>query len=110
LTVFSISTDSSGVLELSRHNQGQWQMLSALRGSAGKLKLPIPTNDGGLRNDAQLDHEHTGSHDQAARRALYLDASQHCRNVWFSAFLPDCFQEELAVSHVGRRARYSPIA
>jgi hypothetical protein len=47
------------------------------RGSGGKVKLPIPTKEGGLPDDAQLDHECTGSHDQAARRALYLDASEN---------------------------------
>jgi hypothetical protein len=47
------------------------------RGSGGKVKLPIPTKEGGLLDDAQLDRESTGSHDQATRWALYLDASKN---------------------------------
>jgi hypothetical protein len=77
MTVISISSDSSGALRLSRHNRLPWQMLKVQRGSGGKVRLPIPTKDGGLPDDAQLDHECTGSREQATRRALYLDASKH---------------------------------
>jgi hypothetical protein len=52
-------------------------MLKEQRSAGGKMKLPIPTKEGGLPDDAQLDHECTGSHDQATRRALYLDASKN---------------------------------
>jgi hypothetical protein len=76
MTVISISSDSSGALRLARHNRLPWQMLKVQRGSGGKVRLPIPTKDGGLPDDAQLDHECTGWRDQATRRALYLDASK----------------------------------
>jgi hypothetical protein len=71
------SSDSSGALRISRHNRLPWQMLKVQRGSDGKVGLPIPTKDGGLPDDAQLDHECTGSREKATRRALYLDASKH---------------------------------
>jgi hypothetical protein len=77
LTVISISSDSSGTLRLSRHNRMTWSMLKVQSGSGGKVRLPIPTKEGGLPDDAQLDHECNGSRDQATRRALYLDASKH---------------------------------
>jgi hypothetical protein len=77
MTVISINSDSSGALRLSRHNRLPWQTLKEQRGSGGELSLPIPTKDGGVPDDAQLDHECTGSRDQATRRALYLDASKH---------------------------------
>src|SRR4051812_374526 len=43
---------------------------------------------GVLLDDAQLDHECNGWHDQATRRSLYLDASQHRPDVSLSADLP----------------------
>jgi hypothetical protein len=110
MTVISISSDSSGALRISRHNRLPWQMLKVRRGSGGKVRLQIPTKDGGLPDDAQLDHEYTGSRDQATRRALYLDASKHRRDISLSANVPRFVQEDLAVSHVGRRGRYTAIA
>jgi hypothetical protein len=67
--------------------------------------LPIPTKEGGLPNDAQLDHEYNGSHDQATRRALYLVASEHRADISLSADVPRFIQEDLAISDVGRRSR-----
>ena len=64
----------------------------------------------GIPDDAQLDHQDTGSHDQATRRALYLDASKHRPVVSLSADVPSFVQEDLAVSHVGRRSRDAAIA
>ena len=72
--------------------------------------MPIPTIEGGLPDDAQLDHECNGSHDQATRRALYLDAFAHRPDVSLPADLPDVFQEGLAVAHVGRRSACTAIA
>jgi hypothetical protein len=110
MTVISINSDSSGALRLSRHNRLPWQTLKEQRGSGGELSLPIPTKDGGVPDDAQLDHECTGSRDQATRRALYLDASKHRGDVSFSADVPGFVQEDLAGSHVGRRGRHTAIA
>jgi hypothetical protein len=45
------------------------RMLKEQRGSGGKVRLPIPAKDGGLPDDAQLDHECNGVHDEATRRA-----------------------------------------
>ena len=64
----------------------------------------------GLPDDAQLDHQDTGSHDQATRRALYLDASKHRPVVSLSADVPGFVQKDLAVSHVGRRSWDAAIA
>ena len=85
-------------------------MLKVKRGSSGKVRPPIPTEDGGLPDDAQLDHECNGSHDQATGRSLYLDASQHRPDVSLSADIPRFVQEGLAVSYVGRRTGYTAIA
>ena len=70
----------------------------------------MPKKDGGLPDDEQLDLECTGPRDQATRRALYLDESEHCPDVSVSADVPDFVQEDLAVAHVGRRGGYTAIA
>src|SRR6185295_15559054 len=86
-------------------------MLEGRRSSGGKVGRPIPTNDGGLPDDAQFDHKCTGWRDQATHRALYLlDESQHRPDVAVSADVPRLVQEDLAVSHVGRRIRYPALA
>ena len=85
-------------------------MLKVQRRSGGKVSLPIPTKVGGLSDDDQLDHECTGSRDQATHRALYLDESQHRPDVPVSADVPRLVQEDLAVSHVGRRIRDPALA
>jgi hypothetical protein len=77
MNVISISSGSSAALKLSRHNRLPSQMLTEKRGSGGKVRLPIPTKCGGLGVDAQHDHRCTGSRDEATRRALYLDESEH---------------------------------
>jgi hypothetical protein len=59
--------------------RGKFSRYSA--GSGGKVKLPIPTKEGGQPDDAQFDHECIDSRDQAFRQAFYLDASQHCPDV-----------------------------
>jgi hypothetical protein len=110
MTVISISPDSSGALRLTRHHRLPWQLRMVLRDCGGNVRLPIARKDGGLTDDAQLDHERTGSHDQAARRALYLDESKHLRDVSLSAHVPGFVQEDLAVSDVGRRGWYTAIA
>jgi hypothetical protein len=110
MTVISTRRDSSGTLRLSRHNQLPRPMLKVMRGSGGNVRLPIPPKDGGLTDDAQLDHDCTGSHDQAARRALYLDESKHRRDVSLPAGLPGFVQEDLAGPDVGRRGWYTATA
>jgi hypothetical protein len=57
----TISSESSRVFRLSGHNRLPWQMLKRQIGFHGKVRLPIPTKDGGFPDDAQLDHKCTGS-------------------------------------------------
>ena len=71
---------------------------------------PRTAKDEGLPHDAYLDHQQIGSHDQATRQALYLDASKDRPVVSLSAAVPDFIQEDVAVSHVGRRTQDAAIA
>lgn len=64
----------------------------------------------GLPDDAQLDQKYLDLRDEAIRRALHLDASEHRPVVSLPADVPGFVQEDLAVSHVGRRGRNAAIA
>jgi hypothetical protein len=97
----------AGYCEHPKSRPRQGRLTLVLRWSADALQRRRMR---GLPDDAQLDHPYTGSRDQATRRALYLDASEHRPVVSLSADVPGFVQEDLAVSHVGRRSRDAAIA
>src|SRR5690242_12653237 len=70
----------------------------------GRFWPPIRMQEEGWTADARLHYECTCQREQETRRALYLDAPQHCPDISISTDVPGFIQEDLAVADVGWRA------